>query len=158
SALLNGPTDVFPDATGGILIADRMNHRVRRIAPLGNISTVAGSGVSGYTGDDVPLGATLARLNSPSCVLPIPLASGGGFFVCDEQNHVVRRVNAQGTITTVAGSGTAGFADGPATSGQLDQPVNLAFDASGNVLIAEMGNHRIRRLDLGSSTLSTVAG
>ena len=158
SALLNGPTDAFPDATGGTLIADRLNHRVRRIDPLGNIDTVAGSGVAGYTGDNVPLGATLARLNSPSCVLPIPLASGGGFFVCDEQNHVVRRVNAQGTITTVAGSGTAGFADGPATSGLLNQPVNLAFDASGNVLIAEMGNQRIRRLNLASSTLSTVAG
>jgi sugar lactone lactonase YvrE len=158
AALLNGPTDAFPDGGGGILVADRLNHRVRRIDPAGNITTVAGSGVAGYAGDGIPLGATLARLNAPSCVLPVPAASGGGFFVCDEQNHVIRLVSGFGTITTVAGTGVAGFADGPATAGQLNQPVNLAFDGLGNVLIADLANHRIRRLDLAAGTLSTIAG
>jgi sugar lactone lactonase YvrE len=155
AALLNGPTDAFPDGSGGILVADRLNHRIRRIDAAGDITTVAGTGVAGYLGDGIPFGATLAQLNSPSCVLPIP---GGGFYVCDEENHAIRQVSTTGTISTVAGTGVAGFADGPATAGQLNQPFNLAFDAFGNVIIADLGNHRIRRLDPIAGTLSTVAG
>jgi sugar lactone lactonase YvrE len=158
AALLNGPIQAVPDGVGGLLVADRLNHKIRRVDGFSDMSTVAGSGTPGYTGDNVPSGALLAQLNFAGCVLPIP---GGGFFICDEGNHVIRRVDTSGTITTVAGNGLPGFADGPATLGaQLDAPVNLAFaDATGTVLlVVDRNNHRIRRLDLTADTLTTIAG
>ena len=106
----------------------------------------------------MPGGATVAQLNSPACVLPIPPGDGGGFFLCDTLNHVIRRVDAAGTITTVAGTGVAGFADGAALTAQLNRPLDLAFDAAGNLLIAEEGNSSIRRLDLDTGMVSTLAG
>ena len=154
-ALLFSPADAVPDESGGVLIADRGNNKVRRIDALGNIDTVAGNGSPGYSGDDVPGGATLAQLNSPFCILPI---AGGGFYVCDQRNHAIRRVSADGTITTVAGTGVPGFTDGPAASAQLDGPVDLAFDSDGSLLIADAQNNAIRRLDLGTNVVSTVAG
>jgi sugar lactone lactonase YvrE len=156
AALLNHPADAFPDDTGGVLIADRDNHKVRRIDALGFMSTVAGVGTPGYSGDGGL--AAAAQLNAPTCVLPVPTASGGGFFVCDEVNHVVRRVDGLGVITTAAGTGTAGFADGPVATAQLDAPLGLAFDRDGTILIADRGSNRIRRLDPVAGTLSTVAG
>jgi sugar lactone lactonase YvrE len=158
SALLNEPTDAFPDGAGNVLIADRLNHKIRRIDALGNIETVTGTGIAGYTGDTVVGGATLAQLNAPACILPVPPAQGGGFYFCDQLNHVIRHVSADATVTTVAGNGVAGLADGPALTAQLNNPVNLAFDAAGNLLIADEDNNAIRRLDLTAGTLSTVAG
>ena len=157
AALLDGPTDAVPDGSGNILIADRLNHKIRRIDALGVINTVAGNGTPGYTGDAVPAGATLAQLNSPNCILPIP---GGGFYVCDEQNHVIRKVDVFNTITTVAGNGVPGFVDGLAAVAQFNGPVNLAFaDGSGTVLlVADRLNNRIRRIDLAAGSVSTIAG
>jgi len=99
NALLDQPADAFPDATGGVLIVDRNNHKIRRISPGGTITTVAGAGTPGYTGDNVSGGAAVAQFNSPACVLPIP---GGGFYVCDQLNNVIRRVD-----TCVAGPAPA---------------------------------------------------
>ena len=158
SALFSSPADAFPDDSGGVLIADRGNHKIRRIDALGIIDVVAGNGSAGYSGDDVPGGATSAQLNGPFCVLPIPTGAGGGFYVCDQGNHVIRRVGADGTITTVAGTGVAGFTDGPAASAQLNGPANLAFDTDGSLLIVDALNNAIRRLDLGTNVVSTVAG
>jgi sugar lactone lactonase YvrE len=157
-ALFSSPADAFPDDAGGVLIADRDNNKVRRIDALGIIDTVAGNGSAGYSGDDVPGGAKLAQLDEPFCVLPIPTANGGGFYVCDTGNHVVRRVSADGTITTVAGTGAPGFTNGPAAAAQLNGPSNLAFDTDGTLLIVDGGNNAIRRLDLGTNVVSTVAG
>jgi sugar lactone lactonase YvrE len=157
AALLDSPADAVPDGTGGILIADRNNHKIRRIDALGTILPVAGSGTPGLSGDNVPGGALVAQLNSPTCVLPIP---SGGLYVCDSLNHVIRKVSAVsgGTVTTVAGTGVAGFADGPAGTAQFNNPTTLAFDASGNLLIADRDNNRVRLLDLGTNTVSTLAG
>jgi sugar lactone lactonase YvrE len=159
AALLSGPTDAIPDGAGNILIADRANHRIRRIDTGGNINTVAGNGTPGYTGDSVlPGSAPLAQLNFPHCILPIP---GGGFYICDEFNHAIRRVGPLGAIATVAGNGLPGFADGPATGvATLNKPRALAFaDGTNNVLlISDAGNNRIRRLDLLGGTLTTIAG
>jgi sugar lactone lactonase YvrE len=155
AALLDQPTDAFPDAAG-VLIADRNNNRIRRINALGTMVPAAGSGVPGYTGDNVPGGALVAQFNAPSCVLPI---AAGGFFVCDQGNNVIRRVDeTTGTVTTVAGTGAAGFVDGPAATAQFDGPSSLAFDTSGNLLIVDRNNNRLRRLDLGTGTVSTLAG
>lgn len=158
SALLSNPADASPDGAGGILIADRANHRIRRIDGTGVITTVAGTGTPGYSGDGVPGGAAAAELNLPACVLPIPPGDGGGFFVCDEGNHAIRRVDGTGTITTVAGTGTPGFLDGPAASAAFDGPINLARDADGSLLVADEANNRIRRIDLTAGTVTTVAG
>ena len=158
SALLNEPADAFPDAAGNVIIADRLNHKIRRIDTLGNIETVTGTGIAGYTGDGVAGGATLAQVNAPACILPIPDAQGGGFYFCDQLNHVIRQVSTAATVTTVAGSGVAGLADGPALTAQLNGPANLAFDADGNLLIADEGNNAIRRLDLTAGTVTTIAG
>jgi hypothetical protein len=108
----------------------------------GDIDTVAGTGSAGYTGDDVPGGATAAKLNSPNCFLPIAPVDGGGFYVCDTLNNVIRRVDGAGTITTVAGTGAAGFVDGAALAAELDRPLDLAFDANGNLLIVRGGEQR----------------
>jgi sugar lactone lactonase YvrE len=153
-ALLDQPADAFPDATGAILIADRNNNKIRRIDTLGTILPVAGSGAPGYTGDNVNGGALVAHFNAPSCVLPIDADS---FYVCDSLNHVIRRVDGA-TVRTVAGTGTAGFADGPAATAQFNNPINLAFDAAGNLLIVDRDNNRLRVLDLGSNTVSTIGG
>jgi sugar lactone lactonase YvrE len=158
AALFSSPADAFPDDTGGVLIADRSNHEIRRIDALGIVDVVAGNGSPGYSGDDVPGGATSAQLNLPFCVLPIPAGAGGGFYVCDQGNHVIRRVSADGTITTVAGTGAPGFTDGPVASAQLNGPANLAFDTDGSLLIVDALNNAIRRLDLGTNVVSTVAG
>src|SRR5262249_22668499 len=117
-----------------------------------------GSGTAGYGGDGVAGGALAAQFNAPSCVVPIPAASGGGVFVCDQVNNAIRRVTASNTATAGAGTGAAGSSDAPAATAQLNGPIHASFDAGGNLLIVDRGNNRIRRLDLGSDTLSTVAG
>jgi sugar lactone lactonase YvrE len=157
SALLNGPSDAAFDGAGGILIADRNNHRIRRVDALGTINTVAGTGVPGY--DPTPTLAALAQLNSPACVLPIP--GGPGYFFCDEGNHVIRRVDpVTGIVTTVAGNGMAGFADGPAAAAAFNTPINLAFADGSNtaLVVADSDNNRLRRIDLVAGTVSTIAG
>jgi hypothetical protein len=130
-------------ATGGaILIADTGNDRVRRASGNGTITTVAGNGVRGFGGDGGP--ATAASLSSPHNLAVLP---DGGFLIADEGNNRVRRVWPNGTITTVAGTGTAGFSGdgGAATAAELDQPKAVAVlsDLRG-YLIADAANSRIR--------------
>jgi streptogramin lyase len=106
-------------ADGGVLIADLANNRVRRVSPAGTITTVAGSGIAGSSGDDGP--ATEAQLNSPRAVALTP---DSGLLIADQGNDRVRRVSPAGVITTVAGTGLPGFSgdDGPATAAELNQP------------------------------------
>ena len=104
AATLNTPTDVFVDSTGNVWIADTGNHVIRKITTAGVISTVAGTGVSGFSGDAAA--ATSAQLNSPAGVY---VTNGGVIYIADRGNHRVRRVSAAGTITTIAGTGVAGF-------------------------------------------------
>lgn len=142
AAALNKPFGISATADGGYLIADRDNHRIRRVTSDGTISTVAGTS-AGFAGDGTA--ATGAKLSSPSRVLA---TADGGFLVADQQNHRIRRVT-DGIITTIAGDGTAGFADaGDAVAGRLNQPAGLALSASGDVLIADAFNHRVRLIDL----------
>ncbi|MEU9982143.1 RICIN domain-containing protein [Streptomyces sp. NPDC050856] len=143
SAQLNRPQAVAVDDSGNLYIADSHNHRVRKVAADGTISTVAGTGTAGFDGDDGP--ATSAQLNSP---LGVTVSRDGTLYFSDHRNHRVRKVAADGTISTVAGTGTAGFDgdDGPATSAQLNNPVGIALDGSGALHIADHVNHRIRRI------------
>src|SRR5436190_2236891 len=113
------PGGVEPLAGGGFLNADTKNNSVRQVAVDGTITTVAGVGSAGFSGDNGP--ATAAKLNAPGAVAPL---AGGGFLIADTANNRIRQVAFDGTITTVAGIGTVGSAgdNGPATSAQLNQP------------------------------------
>jgi len=155
NAQLNLPTAVSVDASGNVLIADTNNHRIRKIVS-GVITTVAGTGEEGYLGDGGA--ATLALLDSPNGVAFDTLVVGK-FYIGDTHNQRIRRVAADGTITTLAGSGTKSFAgDGlTGTSIGLAGPRGLAVDASGRIYLADSDNNRLRLIGT-NGTISTVAG
>ncbi len=155
AARLNLPHAAVPLPDGSVLIADSLNHKIRRVLPNGTIVTIAGSSSYGVGGDGGP--ATAARLNNPRGVAAL---SDGGFLIPDSSNHCIRKVDAAGTITTVAGTcGVAGFAGdgGPATSAHLNLPFSVEPLSGGGFIIADAVNQRIRRVDA-SGTIQTVAG
>lgn len=156
------PADVFGDAAGNVYVADRSFHRIRKIDGAGTITTVAGSGPDtegGYAGDGGP--ATQARLNAPHGVR---VDAAGVLYIVDTDNYVVRRVGTDGKITTIAGGGNPpdGHGDGgPATQANLGTPFRIAFAPDGNLLVSQSGydgEHRVRRVDLATGRISTVAG
>jgi sugar lactone lactonase YvrE len=155
-ASLAGTGGIALDAEGNLFIADTGNHRIRKVdARTKKITTVAGDGRAGYFGDNGP--AVLASLNEP---LGITLDPEGNLFIADNGNRRVRRVNANSQIiSTVAGNGEKSFSgDGtPATSTSLG-PQCLALDTGGNLFIADIENNRVRRLNAGSQTITTIAG
>ena len=142
------------DAVGNLYVADTWDDRVRRIDTNGIISTVAGTGDAGRSGDAGP--AIDARLDKPKGVAVGP---AGNIYIADTDNHVVRRVDASGTITTIAGTGDRGYSGdgGPATDAVLSEPQAVAVDAVGNVYIADTANGIVRRVAV-DGTISTVAG
>jgi len=153
-AALSAPLGVALDSAGNVYIADVFNHRIRKVATDGKIATVAGNGVVGYSGDDGPAtGATLAYPHS------VALDAAGNLYIADTHNDCIRKVAPDGTITTVAGSGMAGFAGdgGAATQAQLNYPKGLALDAAGNIFIADTFNNRIRVVTP-DGKIATVAG
>ena len=149
SAQLNNVAGIAVDAAGSLYIA--AGNRIRKVSN-GVITTVAGNGTAGFSGDGGP--AASAQLNNPS---GIAVDSGGNIYVADANNHVVRRV-VNGVITTIAGNGKPGFSgdNGPANGAQLYSPYGIAVDASGNLYITDRGNNRIRKVSNG--TITTVAG
>jgi uncharacterized protein (TIGR03437 family) len=153
-AMLNNPVGMAVDANGNIYIADTLNGRVRKIDNSLNISTVAGNGVFSYSGDGGQ--ANAAQINLPQGVA---LDGSGNVYFSDTNNNVVRKVAANGVISTVAGNGTAGFGGdgGAGISAQLNQPQGLALDKNGNLYIADSGNNRVRKLTP-AGTISTWAG
>jgi RHS repeat-associated protein len=154
AAPLGSPRDVAIGPDGSLYIADRSNHRIRRVAPDRTISTVAGSGTAGFAGDSGQ--ATSAQLNYPSGVA---VASDGTIFVADTYNHRIRKIAPNGVISTVAGNGNAGFAgdSGQATSARLYYPIDVVVASDGSLYIADQYNHRIRKV-ASDGTISTVAG
>jgi predicted esterase/sugar lactone lactonase YvrE len=153
-AELSFPYGLAVDAAGALYIADTENHRVRKVAADGTITTVAGTGMPGFSGDGGP--AIAAELNAP---WGLALDTAGNLYIADSGNHRVRRLAPDGSITTVAGSGTAGFSGdgGPATAAQLHLPVGLAVDSRGALLISDSLNRRIRRMSP-EGTITTAAG
>jgi hypothetical protein len=161
-ASLNMPAAVAVDSSGNLFIADSNNQRIRRVdATTGIITTVAGSGPTGYgagsfSGDGGR--ATAATLSQPT---GLAVDGSGNLFITDPFNHRVRRVSSStGIITTVAGNGLEGFSGdgGPGTRANLAYPEGVAIDSSRNLLIADTFNQRIRRLDATSGTITTIAG
>ncbi|MEA3209253.1 MAG: hypothetical protein QOE70_2310 [Chthoniobacter sp.] len=156
AAQLNNPFAVARGPDGALYICDVENQRIRRVTPDGTISTIAGNGTRGYGGDGGP--ATAAALNEP---YELAWDRAGNLFFVERVNHLVRRVDAKsGAISTVAGTGQAGFGGdgGPATKAQFNQPHSLAFDAADNLYVCDVVNHRVRRIDLKTGTISTWAG
>ena len=154
AAQLAAPSAMARDAQGNIFLADTGNHRIRRIAADGTITTVAGTGVQGFAGDEGP--ATNAQLDSPTGVAVLP---DGILVIADTHNQRIRRVDTAGTIHTIAGTGTRGYSgDGSsAATAQLNNPMGLATGISGDLYIADAGNHCIRHLSA-AGIISTVAG
>ena len=154
AARLDFPAAVVVDVAGNLYIVDSGNHRIRRVDSTGMITTIAGNGELGFSGDGGP--AVAAHLLYPT---GIAVDGAGNLYVADTDNHRIRRINSSGTITTIAGTGEQGFGgdNGPAVEAQLAGPQGMAVDGAGNVYIADFGNHRIRRVD-GSGTISTIAG
>ena len=146
---------IGPD--GALYFCDLDNQRVRRLdLSTGRTTTVAGNGERGYSGDGKT--ATDAALNMPH---EIQFDQDGHLYIVERDNHTVRRVDATtGIISTVAGTGEAGFSGdgGPATTAQLRQPHSIAFDPQGRLLICDIGNHRIRRVDPTTGIIETWAG
>jgi len=152
AAQLSRPEGIAVQADGSVLIADVLNNRIRRVAPDGRISTFAGVGAAGSAGDGGP--AASAELNAPADVAVV----GDGVIVADALNHRIRRISSDGTIRTVAGT-TAGLSGdgGPATGARMNGPRELAPQSDGGLLVADAGNHRIRRI-APDGTITTVAG
>jgi hypothetical protein len=152
SAQLNNPWGVALDAAGSIYIADAGNHRVRKVAVDGTISTIAGDGTSGSSGDVGP--ALSARFDPQS----VAVDAAGNVYIVDMDNVRLRRVAADGTITTAAGGGNGDSGDGgPATNARLSNPWGLALDGAGNLYIADSYNNRVRKV-AADGTIVTVAG
>ena len=153
-AQLGSPSGVAVDAAGNLYITVITNSTIRRVDPSGTIATIAGVGRWGFAGDGGP--AVQAHLNSPS---DVAVDSAGNLYIADESNLRIRRVDSSGIITTIAGSGERGFAGdgGPAVEAQFDRPRGVAMDMTGNLYIADHGNHRIRKVDP-SGTITTIAG
>ena len=143
------PWGIAADSAGNLFIADWQNHRVRKVSN-GVITTVAGNGTRGFSGDNGP--ASSAQLNYPEAVT---VDAAGNLYIADSQNNVIRKVS-NGVITTVAGNGTAGFSGdgGPATNAELDFPQGIAVDTAGNLYIADSG--RVRKVSNG--VITTIAG
>ncbi len=154
NARLRNPQGVSVDGLGNIYIADSSNNRIRKVDTSGIITTVAGNSTSGFSGDGGP--ATSASLKTPSGVF---VDGSGNFYIADQLNHRIRKVDTSGIISTVAGKGTSTFSGdgGPATSASLNAPLGVFGDGSGVIYIADKVNHRIRKVDT-SGIISTVAG
>jgi sugar lactone lactonase YvrE len=153
-ARINAPISITLDPAGDLVFADAGNERVRKITPTGIISTIAGNGNIGYTGDGGP--AINATFNIP---WGVAYDSAGNLYISDRDNNVIRKVDTSGIITTYAGNGTAAYCgdNGPATSACLDFPRGITVDSHGNLFIADGVNRRIREVNI-SGTITTVAG
>jgi len=154
SAGLGYPAGVAVDGSGNVYIADFVNNKIRKVNTSGIISTIAGNGITGYSGDGGS--ATVAELYTPQGVA---VDGSGNVYIADQANNKIRKVNTSGIISTIAGNGITGYSgDGTsATAAELNASHGVAVDGSGNVYIADYGNNRIRKVNT-SSIISTIAG
>ncbi len=154
AAQLKSPALISVAADGSIVIPDEADHRVRRVGPDGRITTIAGTGMPGFSGDGGS--GRLAQLDSP---IGAAVTADGSVLISDQGNQRVRRLSPNGTISTFAGTGTAGSGGdgGPAAAAELSTPAGIEQAPDGTILIAEAAGHRIRRV-APDGTVSTLAG
>jgi sugar lactone lactonase YvrE len=154
AAKLNQPAGVALDHLGNLYIADTHNQVLRKVTPKGVITTIAGNNTPGYRGDGGPAG--IAQFHQPT---QLAIDEADNLYIADTNNHVIRKIDSHGIITTVAGNNTPGYSGdhGPAIAAQLQQPQDVSLDQQGNLYIADSNNHLIRKIDL-SGNITTVAG
>ena len=154
SAQLNLPSGLAFDAIGNLYIGDTYNYRIRKINTLGMITTIAGTVIAGYNGDNIP--AISAQLNKPTFITFDKL---GNLYFNDVNNNRTRKINTSGIITTMAGTGTAGYNGDniQASLAQLNNPSGIACDILGNIYLSDQLNHRIRKIDTGG-IITTIVG
>ncbi len=156
AAQIDNPFGVVRGPDGAIWFCEYTGQRIRRVAPDGTISTIAGTGKKGYSGDGGP--ALQATFNLPH---ELRFDAAGDLYVVDMTNHVVRKIDLKTRlITTLAGTGVAGYSGdgGPAAKAQLKQPHSIQFGPDGSLYVCDIGNHVIRRIDMKTGTISTFAG
>lgn len=145
----NFPTGVCKDNFGNIYVADNDNHRIRKILPSGDVSTFAGSGLPGNI-DGI---ATQARFNSP---FGICVDVTGNVYVADKGNNIIRKISTDGVVSTLAGS-SMGYANGIGNSARFNSPFGVCVDITGNVYVADYGNHKVRKISP-AGLVTTLAG
>ena len=155
-AMLASPIAVFATADGDLYIADHRNSRVRKVnAATGIITTVVGTGAQDFHGDGGP--ATHAAISLPR---DVALDPDGSLYIADGANNRIRKVNSNGAITTVAGTGRADYSGdgGPANEANLSMPYSIALDRDGNLYVVDTGNRRVRKVDASTGIITTIAG
>jgi len=150
AAQFNYPCGVAVDGEDSIIISDYCNHRVRKITPDGTVSTLAGSGSKGFADG----AGAAAQFNYPCGVA---VDGKGNIIIADLGNHRVRKITPDGTVSTIAGSGSKGFADGAGAAAQFNCPRGVAVDVEDSIIIADFCNHRLRKINP-DGTVSTLAG
>ena len=155
SARMRAPRTMEADSAGNLYITDTENHRMRKVNANGTITTLAGTGTAGYSGDGGP--ATAARLNNPHGVA---VDAAGNVYIADSPNQRIRKVSPGGIITTVAGTGTSGYNGDniQATAARLNYPKGVEVGPDGALYIGDANNQRVRRVDLSTGVITTVAG
>lgn len=153
-AQLDNPAGVALDAKGNIYISDKFNHSIRKINQKGIITTIAGKGQSGYSGDGGA--ARYALLNNPG---NIATGINGDLFIADQGNYCIRKIDSNGIITTVAGNGKAGYSGDSvaATTAMINALIGITADGAGNLYIADALNYRIRKVNT-AGMITTIAG
>jgi uncharacterized protein (TIGR03437 family) len=154
NASISDVTGVVVDSAGNLIIADASNRRVRKVTPAGIITTIAGIGIEGFSGDGGP--AVNAMLGRP---VALALDNGGNLYIADSTSQRIRKIDTNGNITTIAGNGVDAFTGdgGLAVNASLGFPIGVAVDGAGNVYVADGDNNRIRKIST-SGIITTVAG
>ncbi len=137
-ARFNASQNVAVDSSGNVYVADRQNHRIRKVTPAGVVTTLAGSGTATFADGT----GTAASFNNPQS---LAVDSSGNVYVADRLNHRIRKVTPAGVVTTLAGNGTSTFADGTGTAAGLGYPSGMAFDSLGNIYL--FANSRVRKIE-----------
>lgn len=145
------PCGVAVDASGTVYVADTYNNKIRKITPAGVVTTLAGSGTAGSTNAT----GTAASFNQPFNVAVDAL---GNVYVTDRANHKVRKITSAGVVTTLAGTGTAAFADGTGTAASFNAPTSVTIDKQGNLYVTDENNQRIRKIVPSTGAVSTLSG
>jgi sugar lactone lactonase YvrE len=150
AASFNNPTGVVVHASGVIYVADAENHKIRKISPSGVVTTFAGSGTIGSE-DGIGIAASFNRPHG------IAVDAIGNLYVADSDNHKIRKINPEGVVSTLAGTGISGSTDGPGLEASFFSPYGVAADAYGNVYVADTKNRKIRKIS-SAGEVSTIAG